>query len=224
MPMLTLATGNAHKVQELSRILQTHPLQHDWTLTLCDNLNDVEETGVTFAENALLKARAQQPVSGSAWVLAEDSGLIVPALAGSQGIDPFPGIYSNRWLTPVLCREILGEASAGSLPSQDQKNRALLRLMSGVADRRAAYVCAMVVWDVCRQCVISQAEGRMPLMITEAPRGMAGFGYDPITVPLEDNPEHRTTAELSPETKDSLSHRAKAFHLVLTALVREQAV
>ncbi|MGE0200523.1 MAG: non-canonical purine NTP pyrophosphatase [Candidatus Melainabacteria bacterium] len=227
MPIITLATGNAHKVRELQAILKTEGFHDTVSLVLCPALLDVAETGTNFLENARLKATANLPATGSHLILAEDSGLEIPALAGRYGLNPFPGLCSNRWLDASRCREILDEAPAGSgghVSDPDQKNRAILTLMRDMNERRAAYVCGMVVWDTAQQQVIAEAEERMPLtVISGTPRGVNGFGYDSITVPLERNPQGLTTAELPPAIKDAMSHRAGAFRAVIRRLMSQTA-
>lgn len=180
---LVLATRNAGKVAELRRILDGLGIQLRSAADL--GLEDVEETGTSFEENALLKARACALASGLPAV-ADDSGLVVDALGGE------PGIRSARY---------------SGVHGDDAANLELvLRRMEGLADRRARFVCAAALATPAGEdWVVTEAlEGRL----TERPRGEGGFGYDPIFVPDGDN---RTTAELPPEQKDAISHRGKAF-------------
>jgi XTP/dITP diphosphohydrolase len=170
-----LATTNAHKVQELTALLG-FPVEA--------RALDVDETGSTFAENALLKARAAAGLAtGDAIGLGEDSGIAVVALNGE------PGIRSARW--------------AG--PDDAGRRQALLARMEGIEDRRAAYVCALAaVLPDGRELV---AEGRLEGTLAGEERGSSGFGYDPIFVP---EGEHETVGQLGQVHKDRISHRASA--------------
>ena len=180
---LVLATHNRHKVSELRRILDGLDVE----LLSADDvaLPDVAETGATFAENALLKARAGVAACGLPCA-ADDSGLVVDALGGE------PGVRSARY---------------GGSTRDDARNLALvLERMSGRTERAARFVCAAALaapggreWTV---------EGVLEGQLTTEPRGAGGFGYDPIFLP---DGEIRTTAELSPEEKDAISHRGAAF-------------
>jgi XTP/dITP diphosphohydrolase len=180
-----LATGNAGKARELGRLLpelEVQPLDVE-----------VVEDGSTFAENALLKARAAHAAGGGAIGLGDDSGLAVEALGGD------PGIRSARWAGP-------GDAD---------RNRALLERLQGIGDRRAAFVCALAaVLPDGRELVV---EGRLDGTIAAAPAGGSGFGYDPLFVP---EGERRTLAELGQGRKDEISHRARAAARLRQALAR----
>lgn len=192
---LVLATHNRHKVAELRRILDGLDVE---LLSAGDvDLPEVEETGATFADNALLKARAAAAATGLPCV-ADDSGLVVDALGGA------PGVRSARY--------------AGN-HGDDEANLALvLQRMRGLSERRARFVCvAALVTPDGREWA---EEGVLEGTLTERPRGQHGFGYDPIFVPLG---EVRTTAEMAPEEKDAISHRGKAFRALrphVAALVR----
>jgi XTP/dITP diphosphohydrolase len=180
---LVLATHNRAKLVELRRILAGL----DVTLLGADDveLPDVEETGQTFAENALLKARSACTASGLPAV-ADDSGLVVDALGGE------PGVHSARY--------------AGR-HGDDGANLALvLERMRGRADRRARFVCvaALATPGGREWTSVGVLEGDL----VDAPRGTGGFGYDPIFRPLD---QARTTAELAPEEKDAISHRGLAL-------------
>ena len=153
---------------------------------------DVEETGTTFEANALLKARAVAAATGELAV-ADDSGIVIDHLHGA------PGIHSARWV------------SAGEwIPT-------VLRELDGVpvAQRTCRYVCAAAaVWPGGREEVVRGiVEGR----ITDAPRGTGGFGYDPIVEPLEG--DGRTFAEMTPDEKHAISHRARAFRRLWSVVV-----
>jgi XTP/dITP diphosphohydrolase len=185
-----LATQNAHKVIELNRILaEAGVARRIVGLAEFPDAPDVAETGLTFADNALLKAREIAAYTGLPAV-SDDSGLTVNALNG------MPGILSARW--------------AGK-HGDDQANLDLvLRQMADIDSRGAAFVCVAALalpggageWTT---------TGVLPGSITRAPRGTNGFGYDPIFVP---DGMDTTTAELSPEGKDAISHRGRAFRAI----------
>ncbi len=187
---VVLATRNPHKVGELQEILDD--LIGELNLEIVGvgefpDVADVVETGVTFAENAVLKARFVAQATGLP-SLADDSGLAVDVLGGA------PGVFSARW--------------AGA-HGQDQANTALLLAqLSDVPDehRTAAFVCAAVL--ALPDGTVVVREGRMPGTLAREPRGENGFGYDPILVVEGDL---RTAAELTAKEKNAISHRGKAF-------------
>jgi XTP/dITP diphosphohydrolase len=175
-----LATGNAHKVEEVQHILGPE-------VEVVGEDTGVEETGSTFEENALLKARALAASSGELAV-ADDSGVEIDHLGGA------PGVHSARWTD-----------EGDWIPR-------VLRELDGVAtDRRGCrYVCAAAaVWPDGREAVV---RGIVEGQITDAPRGTGGFGYDPIVQPVEG--DGRTFAEMTPDEKHAISHRARAFRLL----------
>lgn len=198
---IVLATHNAKKVGELRAILAASGLDlSDGALVTSGEVGAPEpvEDGVTFAENALIKARAVCAATGLPAV-ADDSGLAVDVLGGA------PGIFSARW--------------AGK-HGDDQANLDLLLGQLGDVrpeHRQAGFVCAaaLVTPDGREEVRIGEMRG---LLATE-PRGTNGFGYDPILVPDEaapgdasaDGDRRRTAAELEPEEKNAISHRGKAF-------------
>ena len=190
MRRIVLATRNAHKVGELRAILGDLIGELDLEIVGMDefpDVADVVETGVTFAENATLKAVAAAEVTGLP-AMADDSGLAVDVLGGS------PGVYSARW--------------AGT-HGQDRANlELLLAQLTDVPDehRSAAFVCAAALAMPDGRVVVR--EGRMPGTLAREPRGDNGFGYDPILVVDGDS---RTAAQLNPEDKNVISHRGKAF-------------
>jgi len=194
---IVLATRNAHKVSELQAILDD--LVGELELEIVGvgefpDVADVVETGVTFAENATLKAVAAAEATGLP-ALADDSGLAVEVLGGA------PGVYSARW--------------AGT-HGQDRANLdLLLAQLTDVPDehRAAAFVCAAVL--ALPDGTVVVREGRMPGTLAREPRGENGFGYDPILVVDGDV---RTAAELSPEDKNAISHRGKAFRALAVDL------
>jgi XTP/dITP diphosphohydrolase len=183
MTTVVLATRNAHKVTELRRILEGTGVELVSGIDL--EIPDVVETGETFAENALLKAEACMWATGLPAV-ADDSGLVVDALDGD------PGVRSARY--------------AGGHGDDEANLRLVLDTLGASAQRSARFVCvaALVVPDGQR---ITE-EGTMEGVITDAPKGDGGFGYDPIFVAAG---EQRTNAELTPAEKDAISHRGAAF-------------
>ncbi|MFI9046717.1 RdgB/HAM1 family non-canonical purine NTP pyrophosphatase [Streptomyces sp. NPDC053427] len=194
---LILATRNAGKITELRAILEAADL--DVELVGADaypDVPDVKETGVTFAENALLKAHALARATGHPAV-ADDSGLCVDVLGGA------PGIFSARW--------------AGR-HGDDQANLDLLLAQLGdISDehRAAHFACAaaLALPDGTERVV----EGTLEGTLRPAPSGTGGFGYDPVLQPLG---ETRTCAELTADEKNAISHRGKAFR-ALVPVVRE---
>jgi len=187
MTEVLLATRNAKKLAELRRILSDVVRVDLLGLHDLPAYDEAPETGATFADNALLKAREAARHTGLVAV-ADDSGLAVDALNG------MPGVLSARWAGPAR---------------NDAANLQLV--LDQIADvpelrRGAAFVCAaaMVTPDGTEQVV----EGRVDGTLLYAPRGTGGFGYDPIFVPIG---ESRTTAELTPAEKDAISHRGRAF-------------
>jgi XTP/dITP diphosphohydrolase len=196
---IVLATRNGHKVRELQTLLADLMAELDLEILGMGefpDLPDVIETGVTFEENATLKAVAAARATGLP-ALADDSGLAVDVLGGA------PGVFSARW--------------AGT-QGQDRANlELLLGQLYDVPDehRAAAFVCAAVL--ALPDGTVVVREGRMPGTLAREPRGDNGFGYDPILVVDGDT---RTSAELTFEEKNAISHRAKAFRL-LAADLRE---
>jgi XTP/dITP diphosphohydrolase len=190
MARLVLATHNPHKVRELREILT--PLVPGLVGSDVVGAADLAapmpvEDEVTFAGNALLKARALARFSGLVAV-ADDSGLEVDVLGGA------PGVFSARW--------------AGGHGDDEANLRLLLDQLSDVPPehRGAQFTCAaaVVAPDGREQVVM----GRMRGVLTYAPRGSGGFGYDPIFIAVG---QDRTNSELTPEEKNAISHRAEAF-------------
>jgi XTP/dITP diphosphohydrolase len=197
MTRLILATRNPGKITELRAILADAGLPHELVGTdAYPEVPDVKETGVTFAENALLKAHALARATGLPAV-ADDSGLCVDVLGGA------PGIFSARW--------------SGRHGDDEANLRLLLAQLSDIADehRAAHFACAaaLALPDGTERVV----EGRLHGVLRREPTGTNGFGYDPI---LQPEGERRTCAELSPEEKNAISHRGKAFR-ALVPVVRE---
>ncbi|TGB13017.1 RdgB/HAM1 family non-canonical purine NTP pyrophosphatase [Streptomyces sp. MZ04] len=198
MTRLILATRNTGKITELRSILADAGLPHDLVgADAYPEIPDVRETGVTFAENALLKAHALARATGLPAV-ADDSGLCVDVLGGA------PGIFSARW--------------AGK-HGDDRANLDLLLAQLADIDadihRAAHFACAAALaLPDGRERVV---EGQLRGVLRHAPSGANGFGYDPI---LQPEGETRTCAELSAEEKNAISHRGKAFR-ALVPVVRE---
>jgi XTP/dITP diphosphohydrolase len=192
---ILLATRNPKKLAELRRIIT--PRLPDVEVSGLDDVPaypEVPETGASFADNALLKAREGFANTGLPTV-ADDSGLSVDALNG------MPGVLSARW--------------SGQHGDDDANLRLVLEQTADVPDDRrgAAFVCAAAYVDATRELL---AEGRMNGTLIRSPRGDNGFGYDPIFVA---DGEDLTNGELEPERKDEISHRGKA----LRALVQQIA-
>ncbi|MCX5390941.1 RdgB/HAM1 family non-canonical purine NTP pyrophosphatase [Streptomyces sp. NBC_00094] len=197
MTRLILATRNAGKITELHAILADAGL--DLELVGADaypDVPDVKETGVTFAENALLKAHALAQATGLPAV-ADDSGLCVDVLNGA------PGIFSARW--------------AGTHGNDRANLDLLLAQLSDIAEehRGAHFACAaaLALPDGTERVV----EGQMRGTLRHVPTGTNGFGYDPI---LQPEGHEVTCAQLSPAEKNAISHRGKAFR-ALVPVVRE---
>lgn len=186
MPRLVVGTHNQHKRQELLDLLKDLNIEV-LDLTSFPNVQDVEETGTTFEENARLKA-TQYARATSEWVLAEDSGLVVPALQGR------PGIYSARY--------------AGAHGDDAANRKRLIDELSAVpGDRRAAYYVCTAALSNPQGDVVAVTEGRCHGVIIDEERGSGGFGYDSLFLVPE---FHKTFGELSLRVKQALSHRAKA--------------
>ena len=186
---VVLATRNAGKIAELNRILADVGGRVEIVgLEAFPDAPDVPETGLTFADNALLKARAIAACTGLPAV-SDDSGLAVDALHG------MPGVLSARW--------------AGSHGADDANLDLLLGQLADVGERGAAFVCVAALalpggaeWT---------ATGVLAGTLTRDRRGGNGFGYDPIFVP---EGLATTTAELAPAEKDAISHRGRAFRAI----------
>ena len=196
-PRLVLATHNAHKVREVREILaEAIPGFDPEGLVSAPDLGADEpvEDGVTFAENALIKARAISAYTHLP-AIADDSGLAVDVLGGA------PGIFSARWC---------------GRHGDDRANLdLLLAQLAEVSDahRGAAFVCAAaLVLPDGREVV---EHGEMRGLLLRAPVGSGGFGYDPILVP---DGETRSSAQLTPEEKNARSHRGAAFRALAPAI------
>ena len=185
---LVLASGNPHKLRELEPLLAPHELE-----PLPEDVELPPETGETFADNALIKARAAARATGRA-VVADDSGIEAAALGGR------PGVRSARY--------------AGENATDEENLAKLLREVPPDGDTRVAYACVLAFVDGEEELL---AEGRCTGALTHEPRGTGGFGYDPAFVPA-DYDDGRTMSELSPEEKDAISHRGRAARALLERL------
>ncbi|MCE9631576.1 MAG: RdgB/HAM1 family non-canonical purine NTP pyrophosphatase [Planctomycetia bacterium] len=202
---LVLGTTNQGKVRELLELLEPFDMSCVSLVGLAGAV-DVAETGASFAENAALKAQAQARALGN-WVLAEDSGLVVPALGGA------PGIHSARFSGP---------APGADREAVDARNNALLleRLTGMVGrDRAAHYACHATLADPSGR-IVAVSQGVCGGVIAESPTGAGGFGYDPLFIVSE---YHRTFGELSPVVKAVISHRGRAMRAIIPAIVRSLA-
>jgi XTP/dITP diphosphohydrolase len=192
-----LATRNDAKLAELRRLVEAEGLE---VVGLDDvaEFAEAPETGATFADNALAKAADAAAATGLVAV-ADDSGLAVDALNG------MPGVLSARW-----------SGHGGDRQERDAQNLALvLDQMADVPEERrgAAFVCAAAAAHPDgRHAVVTE---RWPGRLIRLPRGMNGFGYDPVFVP---DGESRTSAEMEPAEKDAVSHRARALRALLPEL------
>jgi XTP/dITP diphosphohydrolase len=182
---IVLATGNRGKKKEIARLLRSH------TVLSPDELGldfEYEETGITFLDNAMGKAKHLHTLTGDP-TIADDSGLCVPALGGA------PGVFSARY----------GSSPDGVNLSDENRNEYLLKNMKDVSDRRAFFVCSMVF--LINESRFFVAQETVHGEITLSPQGSGGFGYDPLFfIPSLG----RTIAQLSPEEKNRISHRGKA--------------
>lgn len=192
MQKLVIATGNAHKLQEIRVLLE--PLGIDVVPQSDFNVPEAAEPHCTFIENALAKARHAARLTGLP-ALADDSGICVEALGGAPGV--ISAIY------------------AGEPRSDARNNEKLLEAMRDVADRRAHYHCALVLLRHADDPQPIIAEGQWHGMILESPRGEGGFGYDPLFL---DTNLQQTVAEISTTDKNRVSHRGKALRMLVDKL------
>ena len=183
---LVVASGNAHKIHEISQIFI------DFEVVSQKQMGfdvDVEETGVTFMENALIKARAACKALGC-MVLADDSGLCV------DGLDGAPGVYSARY--------------CGHHGSDEENRATLLKNMQGITDRRAHFTCALaLVYPDGREVL---AEGHTYGTILEKEDGVGGFGYDPL---FKSEDLGKSFGQATEEEKNAVSHRFRGLQALL---------
>lgn len=194
MSRLVLATGNPDKVREIEQILGD---AYEEIVTAADlgiDMSDIEEDAGTFLGNAEKKAVAVS-LRTEGDVLADDSGLEVKALGGA------PGVYSARF--------------AGKTADAAANNAKLIEMMKGKDEREARFVCSMVIANGGK--VTHAVEGHVNGEVLDAPRGSGGFGYDSLFFFPE---EDMTFAEISPEKKNSVSHRANALRKLQASVGR----
>jgi XTP/dITP diphosphohydrolase len=191
---LVLSTRNEHKLRELAELMRPYELD-----PLPDDVQLPPETGTTFADNALGKARAAASATGRP-AIADDSGIEAAALGGA------PGVWSARY--------------AGENATDEENLQKLLREVPEDGDRRVAYVCALAYVEPGggEQVVHGRCEGTLA---TE-PRGDGGFGYDPAFIPDDYPGDARTMAQLSPQEKDNISHRGRAARALVVTLLRAE--
>jgi XTP/dITP diphosphohydrolase len=190
---ILIASGNAHKIEEIQAIFADAPFDFI-TPADVDHVPDVEETGTTFEANAILKASGASIACGC-WALADDSGIEVDALGGA------PGVISARY--------------AGDACDDEANNDKLLAELEGVPDleRTGRFRAVVVICD--GDTVVAKGEGVIEGQIGHERKGDNGFGYDPLFyVPSEGC----TSAELPPEEKNAISHRAQALQELLAEL------
>ena len=191
---LVLATRNDHKLRELRQLMA--PIELD---ELPEEVALPPETGTTFAENALRKARAAAAATGRPSI-ADDSGIEAAALGGG------PGVWSARY--------------AGEHATDEQNLAKLLEEVPEEGDNRVTYICAIAFVDPGGDHLI--VHGRCSGTLTHEPRGDGGFGYDPAVVPDELPGDGRTMAELSADEKDAISHRGRAARELRLKLLRAE--
>lgn len=186
---IVIASGNAGKLKEIAQMLE--PLDLSFASQKDYDVSEAEETGLSFVENALIKARNASQQTGLPSI-ADDSGIVVDALQGA------PGIYSARY--------------AGVAASDEENLHKLLTNMQQQEQRSAAFVSVMVYVRHAADPLPIIAQGIWQGCLTESPQGANGFGYDPIFYVVS---EGCTSAELSKERKNELSHRGKALRALL---------
>jgi XTP/dITP diphosphohydrolase len=189
-----LATRNDHKLRELRQLMAPIELE-----ALPENVVLPPETGTTFAENALRKARAAAAATEMP-AIADDSGIEAAALGGA------PGVWSARY--------------AGEHATDEQNLAKLLEEVPPGSDNRVTYVCAIAYVEPGGDHLI--VHGRCSGTLTHEPRGEGGFGYDPAVVPDAYPGDGRTMAELSAQEKDAISHRGRAARELLVKLLRAE--
>ncbi len=190
---LIIASNNAHKIREIKQILGDR-FEEILSLREAGIDHDTVEDGVTFLQNARKKAVEIAEISGCC-AIADDSGICAHALNGE------PGVYSARY--------------SGGHGNDEANNQLLIKNLRDKADKSAHYACAIVLAYPDGTTV--SAEGEMHGQVIDTPRGENGFGYDPIFF----LPEYgKTSAEISPEEKNRISHRAKALNALVEKLNR----
>lgn len=197
---IVFASANKNKIREIQTLVSELLGEGIEVLSLADIgfHDDIEETGNTFEENALIKAKV---AAGFGYIaLADDSGLSVEALDGA------PGVYSARY--------------CGYHGSDEENNAKLLKELEGVSHRAAAYVCAIAcAFPDGREPIITKGDVQGEILVN--PRGAGGFGYDPL---FWYDPYGKTFAEITAEEKNAISHRAKAVArmcAILAPIIKE---
>lgn len=190
-----IATENLGKLREFQRLLPDLKIK---TLNEISGYTPPPENGSSFEENARIKAKSLKAIKPNCWILADDSGLEVPALGG------LPGIHSARY--------------AGPKASDLENQLKLLKMLNLRApnQRQARFVCVLVGFKPSGEEFIFQ--GSVEGSIADRPQGQGGFGYDPIFIPAE---QSQTFAELGPGIKNELSHRAQAIQKMWESLSSE---
>lgn len=199
MQRIVLASGNRGKLAEFHALLANAGFEVVPQASV--GVEDIEETGLSFVENAVLKARHAARASGLP-ALADDSGLCVDHLHGA------PGLYSARY--------------AGNHGDSAANNAKLLRELDGVpAERRSAFfICVLALLRHADDPAPLIAEGRWHGRVLDAPRGAQGFGYDPLFLP---DGQTRSAAELDPALKNRISHRGQALAQLHARLAERHA-
>ena len=192
-PQLVIASHNPGKVAEITALIGQHGVSVVSAGEL--SLDEPEETGTTFVENAVLKARAAAAAAGLP-ALADDSGLAVDALEGN------PGIYSARW--------------AGPNKNFDHAMQRIEDKLAGQSNRCAKFICVLALAWPQSNCLTF--EGEVSGELIWPPRGDRGFGYDPMFGP---DGRKETCGEMDPNLKHSISHRANAFRKLVAALFND---
>jgi XTP/dITP diphosphohydrolase len=201
-PELLIATSNKGKIIEYQSLLAPIGLRLR-NMAEFPEIGEVEETGATFSDNAVLKARAYAGQTGL-WALADDSGLEVDALGGA------PGVFSARY--------------GGEGATDAQRLERLLKELAGFGEqeRRARFICVIAIADPAGR-IANISTGKCEGLIARAPRGTHGFGYDPVFIP---DGYEQTFGELPSEIKQIISHRARAMkqaHSFLESLFQSAA-
>ncbi|HOA08638.1 MAG TPA: RdgB/HAM1 family non-canonical purine NTP pyrophosphatase [Spirochaetota bacterium] len=188
MMIITVATANNGKIREIEKIFPVSSGVRVIPMSVVRQVNIPEENGMTFSENAVIKARAAAEIF-STHIIADDSGLVVDALNGE------PGIYSARYM---------------NLKTDSERNSALIEKMENIPDdkRTARFVCAIA--HISPDGVLAVFEASCEGIIAKIPAGSGGFGYDPVFYLPEYN---KTMAEIPSELKNTISHRARALRL-----------
>ena len=194
---IVFATGNENKMREIREILSDLGMEII-SMKQAGVDPEIVEDGTTFMENAVIKAKAVAALLPDDYVMADDSGLVVDALDGE------PGVYSARYM--------------GENTSYDIKNKAIIDRLDGVPKekRTARFVCAMAA--VTPKGKVLEAEGKIEGYIGYEQKGENGFGYDPIFYLYETD---MSTAQISPEEKNNISHRGNALREIRVMLEKE---